>query len=107
MLNELKEKLKMEIRPASKGAEYLEAVINKEDLELANSILTKHLGAAVKMPGKRAHLPRDIRKFVDSMGGLRPEQSFFYRQADGKTAYCALWPWQSNPGKITLKAGII
>ncbi len=107
MINELKAKLKMDIRPMSKGTEYLEAVINIEDLKLANSILTKHLGPAVKMPGKKADLPRDIQKFVDSIGGIRPEQSFFYSQAGGKITYCALWPWQTNSERITLKAGVI
>ena len=107
MIHELKTKIKMEIRPVSKGTEYLEAVINREDLELVDSILTKHLGPAAKMAGKRSDLPHDMQKFVDSMGGLRPEQSFYYKQAEGKTTYCALWPWQTNPGKITLKAGTL
>ena len=90
MINELRSKVKMDIRPVSKGTEYLEAVINKEDLELVDSILTKHLGPAAKMAGKRSDLPHDIQKFVDSMGGLRTEQSFYYKQAEGKTIYLSL-----------------
>jgi hypothetical protein len=107
MISELKSKLKMDIRPTSSGIEYFEAVIKKEDLELVNSILTKHLGPAAKIPGKKADLPHDVQKLVDSMGGLRTEQSFYYSQSGGKIRYCALWPWQSNPDKITLKAGVV
>jgi len=107
MINELKAKLKMEIRSTSKGEDYLEAVVKKEDLELLNSILTKHLGPAAKMPGKRANLPHDIQKLVDSMGGLRVEQSFYFSRAGDKITYCALWPWQTNPDRITLKTGVI
>jgi len=41
------------------------------------------------------------------MGGLRIKQSFFFKQEDDhKVVFAALWPWESNPEKITLKAGV-
>ena len=40
MLEEIKETLWIEIRPNSKGLEYLEGVIYKKDLELLNSLLS-------------------------------------------------------------------
>lgn len=106
MIKEIAENIEMEIRANSKGLEYLEAVIGKHDLELLKSILTKYLGPAAKERGKGANFPVEIQRLVDSMGGLRIEQSFFYRQEDRKVAYAALWPWESNPEKITLKAGV-
>ena len=106
MIEEIKETLRMEIRPNSQGLEYLEAVINKEDLELVNSLLKKHLGPAAKESGKEANLPKEIQKTVDSLGGLRNEQSFFYRRDGNKIIYAAIWPWESNPNKITLKSGV-
>jgi Fe-S cluster assembly scaffold protein SufB len=106
LIKEIKETLRMEIRPNSQGLEYLEAVINKKDLELLNSLLKKHLGSAAKESGKEANLPKEIQKTVDSLGGLRNEQSFFYRQDGNKVVYAAIWPWQSNPNKITLKSGV-
>jgi hypothetical protein len=96
----------MEIRPISQGLEYLEAVINGKDLGLLNSLLKKHLGEAAKESGKETNLPKEIQKIVDSLGGLRNEQSFFYRQEGNKVIYAAIWPWMSNPNKITLKSGI-
>jgi len=106
LIEEIKESLSMEIRPDSQGSEYLEAVINKKDLELLHSLLKKHLGPAAKESGKEANLPEEIQKRVDGLGGLRKEQSFYYRQEGHKVIYAALWPWESNPDKITLKCGV-
>jgi len=106
MIEELKNTLRMEIRPNSQGSEYLEAVIDKDDLELLHSLLKKHLGPAAKEPGKEANLSNEIQKVVDALGGLRNEQSFFYKQEGNEVIYAALWPWGSNPDKITLKSGV-
>jgi hypothetical protein len=106
MIDAIKETLRMEIRPNSRELEYLEAVINKEDLALLNSLLKKYLGPAAKEPGKKANLPKDIQRIVDSLGGLRNEQSFFYKKDGNEVIYAAIWPWESNPDKITLKSGV-
>ena len=106
MIQEIKETLCVEIRPNSNGLEYLEGVISKKNLELLNSLLKKYLGSAAKESGKEAYLPREIQKIVDSFGGLRNEQSFFYRQEGNKVIYASIWPWASDPDKMTLKAGV-
>lgn len=106
LIEEIKRTLWIEIRPGSTGFEYVEGVINKKDLELLNSLLNKYLGPAVKESGKEAYLPKEIQKIVDAWGGLRNEQSFFYRQEGNKVTYASIWPWASNPDKITLKAGV-
>jgi hypothetical protein len=105
MIEDIKDRLSFEIRPNSKGLEYLEAVIDTKDLELLHSLLRKHLGPAAKESGKEANLPKEIQKLVDSLGGLRKEQSFFYKQNGNQVSYAAIWPWQSNPDKVTLKLG--
>ena len=96
----------MEIRPNSQGVEYLEAVINKENIGLLKSLLKKHLGPAAKEPGKRIDLPEEIQEIVDPLGGLWEDQSFFYKQESHEVIFAALWPWETNPNKITLKSGI-
>lgn len=106
MIEEIKSTLLMEIRLNSRGSEYLEGVIHKKDLELLDSLLKQYLGPAVKEPGKEAYLPKEVQKIVDAFGGLRNEQSFFYRQEDNIVIYASTWPWTSNPDKITLKCGI-
>jgi hypothetical protein len=106
LIEEIKRTLWIEIRPGSIGFEYVEGVINKKDLELLNSLLNKYLGPAVKESGKEAYLPKEIRKIVDAWGGLRNEQSFFYRQEGNKVTYASIWPWVSNPDKMTLKCAV-
>ena len=96
----------IEIRPNSKEPEYFEAVINKGDLELLLSLLRKHLGPAAKEAGKEAKLPIEIQGRINDLGGLRIEQSFFYRREGNQVIFATLWPWVSNPNKITLKSGI-
>ena len=106
VIEEIKESLKIEIRPNSKGMDYLEAVIAKKELNLLESILIKYLGPAAKEPGKESHLPEVIQELVDSLGGLWHGQSFFYKQVGREVMFAILWPWESNPDKITLKSGI-
>ncbi len=105
LIEEIKEALSMEIRPNSQGTEYLEAVINTKDLELLHSLLRKYLGSAAKECGKEADLTEELQTLVDSLGGLRDEQSFFYREDGHQVFYAAIWPWKSDPTKITLKSG--
>jgi hypothetical protein len=106
MIEEIKKTFRIEIRSNSRGSEYLEAVMNTKDIESVRSLIKRYLGSAAKEKGKDANLPKEIEKFVDSLGGLRKEQSFFYRQDGHQVVYAAIWPWQSNPDKITLKSGV-
>ncbi len=106
IIEEIRKAVLIETRLNSIGSEYLEGVIHRKDLELLNCLLARFLGPAAKEPGKEAYLPRDIQKIVDAFGGLRSEQSFFYRKEDNKLTYAAIWPWASNPDKITLKCGV-
>ena len=80
VIEEIRERLRMEIRPNSQGFEYLEAVVRKSDLELLRSLLREHLGPAVKEAGTEANLPIEIEGLVDSMGGLRIGQSFLLQE---------------------------
>lgn len=106
MIEEIQSSFEMEIRPNS-SVEYLEAVIEREDLELLKSLLMKHLGPAAKEPGKEVVLPMKIQRLADSMGGLQADQSFYYSQGNNdEIVFALLWPWASNSKKITLKAGI-
>jgi hypothetical protein len=106
LIKEMKKMVTMEVRATSHGTEYLEAVITLEDLETVRSLLRKHLGPATKESGKEVSFPQTIRELVDSLGGLRIEQTFFYKQEGKQVTYAAIWPWQSDPNRITLKSGV-
>jgi hypothetical protein len=106
LIKEMKKTVRMEVRATSQGMEYLEAVITLEDLETLRSLLRRHLGPATKESGKEVSFPQTIRELVDSLGGLRIEQTFFYKQEGTQVTYAAIWPWQSDPNRITLKSGV-
>lgn len=106
LIEEIKQTLSLEIRANSQGLEYLEAVLHKKDLALLNSLLEKHIGPSAKESTKGEHLPKEIQELVDSLGGVRNGQSFFYRREGDRVIYAVLWPWQSDPDKITLKSGV-
>ena len=106
MLKELKAKIPMELRPTSRE-EYIEAVVEKKNLEALTEFLVAKLGHPLKKPGKRVAFIGNPQKAVDSIGGIRDEQTFYYCEKDEGIYYAALWPWQSDPLRITLKAGVI
>jgi hypothetical protein len=106
MIDEIKETFKMEIRPNSRGSDYLEAVMDTKDMESLNSLLRRYLGPPAKGQGEEVNLPKEIGELVDSLGGLRKGQSFFYGREGHRVRYAALWPWESDPTKVTLKAGV-
>jgi len=106
LIKEIRKTVRMEIRATSRGTEYLEAVITLKDLETLRSLLKKHLGPPTKESGKEVSFPQTIREIVDSLGGLRIEQSFFYKQDGKQVTYAAIWPWQSDPNRMTLKSGV-
>jgi hypothetical protein len=106
LVEEMEKTLKMEIRLTTEGGKYLEAVITLQDLDVLNSLLRDHLGPATKVSGKEVYFPTRIQELVDSLGGLRIEQSFFYKQDGTQVIYAAIWPWQSDPNRITLKSGV-
>jgi hypothetical protein len=104
LFEEIKKSVPMEIRVDSK--DYLEGVVDRQGLDLLLPILTKYLGTAAKGPGQKADFPPQIVKLVASMGSLRLEQSFYYKEEKNRVTYAALWPWGSNPHRATLKSGV-
>ncbi len=107
LVDEIKKAMELaEIRSSEDPDKYFEAVFRAKDLDTLLSLLRKNIGESLKSPGKGVRFSKDIDELVDNMGGLRPEQSFYFRQeANGEYIYAALWPWQSDPSQITLKIG--
>ncbi len=107
LVDEIKAALELEVRTTAGAHDYFEAVFMTKDLPKLTGILEKGLGQPLKSPGKDVKFTKEIQKIVDLIGGLRREQSFYAKnEAEGKYLYAALWPWQSNPSRITLKVGV-
>jgi len=107
LVDEIKTALELEVRASSDGHDYFEAVFMTKDLAKLTGILEKSLGQPLKPSGKDVKFTKEIRKIVDLIGGLRREQFFYAKsETENKYLYAALWPWQSDPARITLKIGI-
>ena len=80
--------------------EYFEAVIAKEGLEAMHKILTAYFGPPLKPEGRSPS--GEASRRAKPYGGIRKEQTMYFRQ-DGDLAECALlWPWGSG-ARITIK----
>jgi len=101
---EIKKSVPMEIRVDSK--DYLESVVDREGLDLLQPILARYFGTAAKGPGEKTDFPPSIQKLIASLGGIRLEQTFYYKEEKKRVIFAALWPWGSNPNRATLKSGI-
>jgi len=80
--------------------EYFEAVIAKDGLEPLHKILTAYFGPPLKPEGHSASWKANRR--AKPYGGIRKDQTMYFRQ-DGDHSECALlWPWGSGT-RITIK----
>jgi len=103
----LKQAIPMEVRAAPATGEYLEGVLSRPDLPRCCDLLVQHLGSSVKEFAQPAKFSKEIQRLVNDLGGVRVEQSLFLKTVEGsQTIYAALWPWASNPLRITLKVGL-
>jgi hypothetical protein len=106
VVNNIKNSMELDVRTSTEEREYFEAVFQNKDLNTLSSLLKDTMGEPLKPPGKNVRFPKHVQKLVDAVGGLRREQSFYLKEGqNGEYTYAALWPWQSDPSKITLKIG--
>jgi len=98
----------MLVRAAPDSGEALDAVFSRQDLDRCAALLGESFGAPAKAFGQPVKLDRERQRVVDLLGGIRVEQCLFLKMGDGQeVAYATLWPWASDPTRVTLKVGIL
>ena len=104
----LKQAIPLELRSTPNPSEYLEGVLSRQDLKACYELLVRHFGAAAKEFGKPAAFTGAAARGVERVGGIETNQCLFLSITDERSAvYAALWPWQSDPMRVTLKVGIV
>lgn len=84
----------------SDSAELLECVFNTKSSGKLTAALEGFFGMALKPAGQNP--TKEVKACSDQFGGVRNNQTLYYRTAEG-ASYCALiWPW-SDETKATLK----
>ena len=108
LIGAVKSGVALEVRANVSTPAYLEAVLTRDHLPQCEAALRAALGEPAKPFGGKSALAPDVRELVDRIGGVRPNQCVFLAAADGGgTVYAALWPWQSDASRITLKLGLV
>ncbi|MBN1871883.1 MAG: hypothetical protein JW800_04845 [Candidatus Omnitrophica bacterium] len=106
LIEDIKKRLEVEVREYSDEEEYFEGVVRSEDLGQLAEILRNSLGEPIKQAGKQARFPRHLNKLIGLIGGIRIEQSFYIKEGEGSNfVFAAIWPWQSDNSRVTLKIG--
>ncbi len=70
---------------------YFEAVIFNRDLDRWSQQLAVHLGEAAKPAGKSPS--REVKVLTEPFGGIRKEQTFFYKAFEAYAVVAMFWPW--------------
>ncbi len=106
LIASVKQAIPLEIRVAPDSNEYLEGVLTRHDLQRCYELLNNAFGTPVKEFGKAAVFEANIQEIVRKLGGIRLDQCLFLQPyGTPQMAYAALWPWASDPTRITLKVG--
>ncbi len=104
LIDEIKGAMELEVRVSPEADVHFEAVFQSKDMDKLVYLLEKNLGKPLKAIGQKVKFSKQVAKVVDLMGGIRHEQSFYLKEDENGEYMCAaLWPWQSDPSKITLK----
>jgi hypothetical protein len=84
----------------SQAADHLEIVVATEHLEPLTRVLVSFFGPALKPQGTEPS--REANRQAAAHGGIRKDQTMYFRQ-EGEISQCALlWPWGSGK-RITVK----
>ena len=103
----LRESLELEIRRGPPEAGCLEAVIRRRDVEAVCVLLAQALGPPVKPFGIAAQFDADMAALVNRIGGIETEQCLYLKRDGSKhVLYAALWPWKSDPDRVTVHIGV-
>ena len=104
----LKEAVSLQVRSTPAPEEYLEGVLGRQDLARCHDLLRGALGPAVKAFSQAVTFDAKTSRIVKTLGGIRADQCLFLSPVDAQAVvYAALWPWASDPSRVTLKVGVV
>ncbi len=79
---------------------FFEAVIIKQEIGKLNLQLKSFLGEPV-YPSENI-LADEVQKTVDTLGGIMPGQTLYYKDLGDSGIFAMLWPWNDGE-RITVK----
>ena len=107
LIASLRGSIELEIRQGPPSAGRLEAVMRRGVVDAACEILTQTLGPPAKPFGTAPKFDARMAALVNTIGGIESEQCLYLKPDGPKhVLYAALWPWRSDPGRVTLHVGV-
>jgi hypothetical protein len=79
---------------------YLEAVVTQTECQPLAAILGVYFGTPLKPAG--AMPSGDAGRYSKPYGGVRRDQTMYYRKSEGFTDVALLWPW-GDGNSVTVK----
>ncbi len=104
----VKREISILVRSTDASEDFLDGVLLRQDLKRAQELLTQTFGLPVKAFDAPVRLDRNTNSMIRALGGIRQDQCLFLIQQEGSAVggYAMLWPWASDPQRVTLKVGI-
>jgi hypothetical protein len=72
----------------------IEVVFENKDIAIWQMRIESVLGLAIKPAGKKPD--SRIKEIADSFGGIRNEQTLFYKSFSEHSLVAMFWPWQNG-----------
>ena len=83
---------------------YTEFVIHHQDIHQWDELLTRLLGPAQKLSGKKP-TANDL-QLTEEYGGIYDQQTLFKKEVDGQTVIAMFWPW-GDQSHTTIKIAVL
>ncbi len=80
--------------------DYMEIVVSKDGLDPLNKVLAGYFGPPLKPEGSAPS--GEANRHAKPYGGIRKDQTLYFKKAEGYSEYAFLWPWGSGT-RITIK----
>jgi len=105
LIEQIKRSFEVEIREDSQEDEYFEAVFKSDNMDALAGVLANYLGEPQKTAGEVPRFSFRLRRLIKIIGGIRQEQTFYIKEDKDNFIFAAIWPWQSDTARSTLKIG--
>ena len=88
------------VEKRTEAADYLEVVVERDHLKPLSEALAAYFGVPLKPEGLAPS--GKANQLAQAYGGIRADQTMYYRQSPEHDEFAFLWPW-GNGVRVTLK----
>ena len=107
LASELLKTFEMDLRPDDRNPLTRVTVVGPKKLKKVEAAMEQVFGVAFKPAGTSAIWKNLVNSLVKGVGGIKRDQTLFQKELEPQVfLYCAFWPWESDPGRISVRVGL-